>query len=70
MAKTLKMTREQIFSSMDADEFYKWMAFEMLMDTEYRDKLKTHINKEESAKLDDEERSKAIKDMFNKIIGI
>ena len=50
---------------MGADEFFDWMAYDMLKDEKFRKRVELHISRD----MDDEERSIAIKQMFEDIRG-
>lgn len=58
------MTRQQLFSEMDAHEFGKWMAYKMLQNEDVRNRLLKEIAIEKSAKQDIAQRRKALRDMF------
>lgn len=58
------MTQKAV-TEMGADEFYNWMAYDMLKD----EKFKNKIELAKSSELTDEQRSMAIKDMFASIRG-
>lgn len=50
---------------MDADEYYNWMAFDMLKDEKFNTKIKRQITAEFTA----EQEAAAIKSMFESIRG-
>lgn len=52
---------------MDASELTNWMAYELSNDNDFRDKINKEIALEKSKQMDDEQRSNAIKEMFNRI---
>lgn len=50
---------------MGAEEFYNWMSYDMLKDSKFRKR----VSLLRSVELDDEQRSRAIKQMFESIRG-
>lgn len=52
---------------MDAEEFHKWMAFEMLQDDEFKERIEKDIKAEKDAKMTEEQTAQAIKDFFKQI---
>lgn len=60
LAQKLHMTQEDILNKMGADEFYNWIAFDMLKDENFYKKVKLLISQD----MNKEARARAIKDMF------
>jgi hypothetical protein len=49
---------------MGADEMFEWMAYELMQNTEYREKLDKNIELDRQRALSDVERAEMIKAMF------
>lgn len=53
------MTQKEI-KNMDTDEFYNWMAYDMLKDEKFKERVQGQM----SAEASDEERAHALKAFF------
>lgn len=54
------MTQKQVINEVDADELYNWIAFDMLKDEKFNNK----VRKSMTGDLSREERAAAIRSMF------
>ncbi len=59
------MSRKQLMREMDANEVFKWMAYEMSVDPERRKIYLVEIQEEQAKYMTDEERARILKNMIN-----
>lgn len=59
------MSRRQLMREMDANEVFKWMAYEMSVDPERHKVYMVAVQEEQAKNMTDEERAEAIKRNIN-----
>lgn len=64
LAEKLGKSQQEILTGMAPTEFKQWVAYFSLQDEDFKDRIEAEVSKENSAKMTDEERAEAIRNML------